>query len=260
VTYPESKLEEEEAAAKRKAEEEAAAKRKAEEEAAAKRKAEEEAATNGSSGGGGGSGGGGNTATTAVVVTPVESTPVPVVGQRQTVSPVSGTVMVRLKGTSRFVPLSAASSIPDGSEIDATNGRVVITVATPAGTESAEAYAGRFVLHQDHAGSDEVHFVLSLPLTGCPRVALPHGSAAAVASHAKHGPKSRHLWVSEHGGSWGTNGRYVSTTVEGTRWLTQDECNQTEVQVAVGKVKVSDLVRKKTKTLTAGQHYTAKRR
>lgn len=158
------------------------------------------------------------------------------------------------------MPLSAASSISDGSEVDATNGRVIITVATPAGVESAEAYGGRFVLHQDHTGSDETHFVLSLPLTGCPRMALPHGSAAAVASHGKHGPKSRHLWVSEHGGSWGTNGRYVSTSVEGTRWLTLDECGRSEVKVAAGKVKVRDLARKKTKTLTAGQHYTAKRR
>jgi hypothetical protein len=210
-------------------------------------------------GGGGSGGGGGNTATTAQVVTPAESTPTPVVGQRQTVSSVSGTVMVRLKGTSRFVPLSAASSIPDGSEIDATNGRVIITVATPAGTESAEAYGGRFVLHQEHTGSDETHFALSLALTGCPRVALPHGSAAAVASHSKHGPRSRHLWVSEHGGSWGTNGRYVSTSVEGTRWLTLDECDRSEVTVAAGKVKVHDLVSHKTKILAASQHYTAKR-
>jgi hypothetical protein len=212
-----------------------------------------------SSGGGGGSagsGGGGTTATTTTVVKP-PVTPAPVVGQRQTVSLVSGTVLVRLKGSSRFVPLSAVSSIPDGSEADATNGRVIITVATAHGTVSAEVYGGRFVLHQDHTGNDETHFALSLPLTGCPRVALPHGSAAAVASRSKHGPKSRHLWVSEHGGSWGTNGRYVSTTVEGTRWLTLDECSRSEVKIAAGKVKVRDLVRKKTKTVGAGQSYVA---
>jgi hypothetical protein len=39
-------------------------------------------------------------------------------------------------------------------------------VATRAGTESAEAYGGRFVLHQEHTGSDETRFVLSLALTG----------------------------------------------------------------------------------------------
>lgn len=208
---------------------------------------------------GGGSGGGsGSAATTAQVTTPAESTPAPVVGRRQTVGPVLGTVSVRLKGSSRFVALSTAGSIPDGSEVDAMNGRVIVTVATTTGTESAEVYGGRFVIEQEHTGSDETHFVLSLPLTGCPRVALPRGSAAAVVS-AERGPKSRHLWVSEHGGSWGTNGRYVSTTVEGTHWLTLDECNQSEVQVVAGKVKVQDLVSHKIKTLTAGQHYTAKR-
>jgi hypothetical protein len=189
---------------------------------------------------------------------PIE-VPAPVFGRRETVSPVTGTVTIRLKGTTTFVPLSRPTSIPDGSEVDATDGRVIITVATPGGTASAEVYGGRFRIHQDHTGSDETHFVLSLPLTACPRVALPHGSAATVASHRKRGPKARHLWVSEHGGSWGTNGRYVSTSVEGTRWLTLDECNQSEVQVAAGKVKVRDLVRKRSKTLVAGQHYTAKR-
>jgi hypothetical protein len=206
------------------------------------------------------SGGAGATATTAQVATPGGSTPVPVpvVGQRQTVAPVSGTVLVRLKGSTGFVALSAASSIADGSEVEATNGRVIVTVATPTGTESAEVYGGRFVVEQEHTGSDETRLVLSLPLTGCPRVALPRGAAASAAS-SKHGPKSRHLWVSESGGSWGTNGRYVSTTVEGTHWLTQDECNQSKVQVVAGKVKVQDLVTHKTKTLSAGQHYTAKR-
>jgi hypothetical protein len=194
------------------------------------------------------------------VVTPPPGPPVPVAGQRQTVSPAGGTVTVRLAGTSRFVALSAVSSVPNGSEVDATNGRVIVTVATPTGTVSAEAYGGRFILRQDRTGGDETHFVLSLPLTGCRRVRLPHGSAAAVASSAKHGPKSRHLWVSEKGGSWGTNGRYVSTTVEGTRWLTQDECSRSTVSVAAGKVKVLDLVRRKTKTLTGGQHYIAKAR
>jgi hypothetical protein len=211
-----------------------------------------EEALQGSSGGGGS----GTMATMAGVVTPPAELLRPVVGQRQTVSPAGGTVTVRLPGASRFEELSAASVIPNGSEVDATNGRVIVTVATPTGTKSAEVYGGRFVIHQDHTGDDETHFVLSLPLTGCPRVALPHGSATAVWS-SKPGPKSRHLWVSEHGGSWGTNGRYVSTTVEGTHWLTLDECNQSEVQVVSGKVQVHDLVHNKTKVLTAGQHYTA---
>ncbi len=176
----------------------------------------------------------------------------PVIGQRETVTITSGIVTIRAKGTSTFVPLSGSTSIPDGSEVEATNGRVVITAVTPTGkTVTAEVYGGRFRVHQDSSG--ETHFILTLPLTGCPRVALPRG-AAALASRAKHssGPKSRHLWVSEGGGSWGTNGRFVSTSVEGTTWLTLDECTKSEVKVTAGKVQVRDLVRKRIRTVTAG--------
>jgi hypothetical protein len=212
-----------------------------------------------SSGGSPGSGGGGSstTASTAQVTLLNGEPPQPVVGQRQTVAPAGGTVTIRLAGSSRFVALSSTTSIPNGSEVDATNGHVAVTVATPAGTKTAEVYGGRFIVRQDRSGSDETHFVLSLALSGCPRVALPRGPAAVAAAHTKRGPKSRYLWVSEQGGSWGTTGRYVSTTVQGTRWLTQDECNQSQVRVATGKVKVLDLVRNKTKNLSTGQHYTA---
>ncbi len=143
-------------------------------------------------------------------------------------------------------------------------GHVLITVATPptpGQTQSAEVYGGRFLIQQDHTPPGETHLVLSLPLTGCPQVALPRGSAA-TASRSKHhsGPKSRHLWVSEHGGSWGTNGRYVSTSVEGTRWFTLDERERSQVKVEAGKVKVHDLVRNRTKVLSAGQRYVVSRR
>jgi len=214
----------------------------------------------------GGSGGGGatTTATTTTQLTPPsEPTPAPVLGQSQTASRISGTVSVRLKGTTRFVPLSGTTTIPDGSEVEATNGHVLITVATltPGKTQTAEVWGGRFLIDQEHAGSGETHFILSLPLTDCPRVALPRGAAAALAAAAKHSsdPKSRHLWVSEGGGSWGTNGRYVSTTVEGTHWLTLDECDRSEVQVVSGKVQVHDLIHNKSKVLTAGQSYIAAR-
>jgi hypothetical protein len=220
-------------------------------------------------GGGESNSGGATTGTTVVsntngtvnvLGTISSSPPAPVLGQRQTASVTSGTVLLRAKGASTFTPLSGSTSIPDGSEVEATNGHVVITAATlKAGqTVSAEVYGGRFRIHQDAKG--ETHFILTLPLTGCPRVTLPHGSAAAVSAKHRSGPRSRHLWVSETGGKWGTNGRYVSTSVEGTRWLTTDECNRSQVRVAAGKVVVDDLTRRKTQTLTAGKLYVAVRR
>jgi hypothetical protein len=151
---------------------------------------------------------------------PPASTTTPILGQRQTVHVTAGEVTVRRKGTNSFVPLSGASTIPDGSEVDATNGRALITAATamPGQTKSAEIYGGRLLIHQEHAGAGETHLILSRPLTGCSGLRHQRSSAAALATSAKHGSgaKSRHLWVSDNGGSWGTNGRYVSTSVEGT--------------------------------------------
>jgi hypothetical protein len=187
--------------------------------------------------------------------------PTPLLGKTVTAKAISGTVRVRLKGTHKFVALSALTSLPDGSEVDATHGTVLITAATRQGaTESAEAHGGRFVIEQERQAPAEMRLELSLPLTGCPKATLRHGSAA-TASSAKHrsGPTSRHLWVSEGGGSWGTGGRYVSTTVEGTHWLTLDECDRSEVEVAAGKVKVHDLIHNTTKILTAGKTYVAAR-
>jgi hypothetical protein len=207
---------------------------------------------------GDGGGNGGNTGgpTGHVSRTPASTLPAPALGARETIGVVSGTVTFRVKGAATFVPLSATSSMPDGSEVDATNGRVTITAVGPHGEiVTAEVYGGRFRVHQDPSG--ETHFILTLPLTGCPRVALPTGSAAAYSARHHSGPKSRHLWVSEKGGRWGTNGRFVSTSVEGTIWLTLDECSRSQVKVAQGKVKVRDLVKRKTKTITAGKSYTA---
>ena len=203
------------------------------------------------------------TATTTTTGGPPEApAPTPLLGQTQVAKPISGTVTVRVRGSHRFVPLRSTGSVPNGSEVEATNGHVLITEATPSGkTESAEVYGGRFVVDQEQKSRAATRFTLSLPLTGCPKVPLPHGSAAsASASRHRSGPKSRRLWVSEHGGSWGTNGRYVSTSVEGTRWFTLDECERSEVKVEAGKVAVRDLVRNRTKVLSAGGRYVATRK
>jgi hypothetical protein len=177
----------------------------------------------------------------------------PILGVSETVRVVAGTVLVRVKGAPRFKRLSGAISLPDDSEVDATRGRVAVTVATPQGgrTATALAYSGRFRLHQDPTAPAQTHLILSQPLSGC-----SSGTASAAARH-HHGARTRRLWVSEHAGAWGTSGRYVSTSVEGTRWLTIDECNRSEVRVAEGVVTVSDLIKHTTTTVSAGQSYLA---
>jgi len=189
--------------------------------------------------------------------------PEPVLGQRETLSVIAGTVTVRVKGSGTFSPRSGSVSVPDESEVDASHGRVAVTVATPqpGQTATAEASQGRFLLHQDPVAPAETHLVLSQPLPSCGAPRLPRRAATARAAVARkqHGrpSKSRHLWVGDHGGSWGTSGRYVSTTVEGTRWLTSDECRRSNVRVTEGVVVVRDLIHATSATVSAGHEYVA---
>ena len=53
---------------------------------------------------------------------------------------------MRLKGTTAFVAVTALSSIPVGSELDLTKGRVQLTSTAAAGaTQTAVFYQGRAV-------------------------------------------------------------------------------------------------------------------
>jgi hypothetical protein len=187
----------------------------------------------------------------------------PALGQRETLTLLAGSVTVRVKGAASFAPLLGSIDVPDGSEVDASRGRVGITAAAPqGGTATAVAYQGQFLLHQDQAAPNETHLILSEALSACGAVRLPHAGKKKRAASARqarhHHTKSRQLWVSDDGGSWGTSGRYVSTTVEGTRWLTSDECRQSKVAVVEGVVLVHDLIHNTSTSVTAGHHFIAR--
>lgn len=188
--------------------------------------------------------------------------PQPVLGRSETLSLLAGIVSVRVKGTTTFTRLSGSITVPDESEVETGQGRVQIIVATlePGQTAAADAYQGRFLLHQDAAAPATTHLTLSQTLSGCVAPMSAHRASATrarAARRSRHGSKSRHLWVSDSGGNWGTNGRYVSTTVEGTRWLTFDECRASKVKVLEGIVLVHDLVHHSKATVTAGHEYVA---
>ena len=70
--------------------------------------------------------------------------PPPVLVKTGNVAPVSGTVLVKLPGTSRFVPLSSLTQVPFGSTIEATHGTVSVTTAEPGGeTQTGEFFKER---------------------------------------------------------------------------------------------------------------------
>jgi hypothetical protein len=171
----------------------------------------------------------------------------PVTGVNVNVTPVSGTVLVKLAGTTSFVPLTSLSSVPVGSELDLTKGRIQLTSTAAGGaTQTAVFYQGRAVVGQTRAATPVTTLTLSGPLV-CPKRKL-----------AAKGPTTRGLWGNGKG-NYVTSGRYAAASVRGTVWLTQDTCKGTLVRVQSGTVSVLDKVKHRTVTVGAGQSYLAKK-
>jgi len=182
------------------------------------------------------------------VLGPAPAVPPPVTGVSVNVKPVSGTVLVRLKGTTKFVPVTALSSIPVGSELDLTKGRVQLTsTAAKGATQTADFYAGRAVIGQTSAATPVTTLTLSGPLV-CPKRKV---------SATPPKPKLRKLWGNGKG-YFTTNGKYAAASVRGTFWLTQDSCTGTLVSVRSGTVSVLDRVLHRTVSVAAGKSYLAR--
>ena len=163
---------------------------------------------------------------------------------------VRGTVLIRERGSSEFRKLTGSESIPLGSSVETTNGRVGITAATKeGGTQRTEFYKGRF--NVDQAGSGLVKAKLK---------GAKFGSCKGRSQIARRAPKKlARLWGSGRGRAR-TRGRRGSGTVRGTIWLTEERCDGTFFKVKKGKLKVRDFGRKKNVTLRAGDSYLARDR
>jgi hypothetical protein len=171
-------------------------------------------------------------------------------------------VLVKLPGTKQFVPLSSLRSIPFGTVVEATNGRVLVTTAGPhGGTQSGEFFGGEFVLTQGKSG------LVVAALTGgdfsvCPTAReRAHRARVSVAAAAKKKVSGKHvvrkLWADAHG-SFSTKGNYAAGAVQGTEWLTEDLCEGTLIRVTRDKVKVTSLVNHHSKSVKAGHKLLVK--
>ncbi|MDA0169268.1 hypothetical protein OJ998_09240 [Solirubrobacter taibaiensis] len=176
---------------------------------------------------------------------PPPADPVPEFAKTVVVTP-SGTVRVRLKGSSRFVALTTLDDVPFGATIDTRRGAVVLRARTRRGgpIETVRLFDGMFAISQS---GNVVNFTLNEPLAKCPK----------RASAAQKKPKSRKLW-GDGKGAFRTSGRYSAATVRGTRWLVQDTCKGTLTRVTQGSVSVR--AGKKTVIVRAGRKYTARPR
>ena len=189
----------------------------------------------------------------------VVTVPPPVLARTGNVAPISGKVLVRVPGSSKFVPLSSLRQIPFGTVIEATHGHVSVTTAQPNGTmQTGEFFEGEFILEQGRNG------LVIAELTGgnfsvCPTARERAHRASVLAAHAATSGKHvvRKLWANAHG-SFETQGNYAAGAVQGTEWLTEDLCEGTLIRVTRDKVRVTNLVTHHHVELKVGHKYLAK--
>jgi hypothetical protein len=88
----------------------------------------------------------------------------------------------------------------------------------------------------------------------------PSRRASAAQRRKKRRRGSRSLFTETEGGRFRTRGTYGAATASGTAWLTTDRATTTKVTVFDGRVRVRDVVRRRTITVRAPSSYTARRR
>ena len=149
--------------------------------------------------------------------------PPPVAGKAVNVNVVSGQVLLKVPG-GKFVPLTNATQIPVGSQLDTTKGRVKLTsAATKAGkTQASDFYDGIFQVKQ------------SVPKAGgADHRRRPQGAGVACVvldpqRRQEEGPQDRaRQAVGQRQGQVPYGGQVRSATVRGTIWLIQDGCDGT---------------------------------
>lgn len=188
---------------------------------------------------------------------PPSALPPPVVAKTANARPVSGKVLVKEAGTTRFVALSEPEQVKFGAIFDTRKGSVEIVVANGrGGFDRATFSEGMFKLSQTTGRQPIAELTLvGGNFKGCPKPA--RGGAARSA--ASRGRSVRHLW-GNGSGKFRTKGRYASATIRGTRWLTDDRCLGTLARVTAGAVTVRDLVKRKSVALKAPKSYFARAR
>ena len=169
------------------------------------------------------------------------------------VSKIQGIVLVKKKGTTKFVPITPPTEIPVGSEVDATKGTITLVAGLGGGkTNSSDFYSGRFLITQ----AKRRNAFMVLILQGGNFGSCRGRRLSAVDADARSRKPVRRLWGNGKG-RFTTKGRYSSATVRGTKWLVQDQCNGTLTVVKRGVVQVRDFRRHKTLSVKAGRSYLA---
>ena len=194
------------------------------------------------------------TFTTPAAATP----PPPVLGKNEDVSPVAGIVFIK-SPSGAYVPLTGATQIRTGTQIDALNGSVQLVASVGKNKEEHGIFGGAvFKLTQAGSGIGKGFTTLTIvesAFKGAPSFSLCTKHAAADATVAKASGGTLQLLHASAHGKFTTKGRYGAATVLGTKWTIADLCNGTLVHDITDSVKVTDFVHHKTIIIHAGQSY-----
>jgi len=177
--------------------------------------------------------------------------PTPENGEKVVVAPKAGTVFVTTPGGKK-VKLEAGQTIPVGSIVDATRGKVTLTSVNRKGETQTAVFFGGVFLVQQQEGSG----LVVLKLRGSLNCGKAARSGRVAGRLERGGKKSRKLWGSGKG-NFRTEGNNGSATVRGTIWLTEDRCNGTYFKVNQGVVTIRDFGANETFQLGKGKSYLA---
>ena len=203
----------------------------------------------------------------AVVDPALGRLPKPERGKSVAVGVKKGVILVRRPGAAVSVPLDPGQPVPVGSVLDATQGTLSLTVATPTGvartaqaggaTQTADFTGSQFVVRQTARTAQTQLRMIGGDFSQCGATArsATKGTAFAAANRKR---RVRSLWGSGKG-RFTTRGKNSSATVRGTIWRVTDRCDGTLTTVTRGVVVVHDHGRNRTKVVRAGQSYLVRR-
>jgi hypothetical protein len=167
----------------------------------------------------------------------------------------TGTVLVKVKGSSRFVPLTDATPVPVGSVFDTRAGKVELRTAIKGRglTQSGTFWGAVFEVRQSRSGRGMTDIILrGAGVRPC------GGSKARRRLRLANAARSKGLWGKDKRGRFRTHGKNSVATVRGTTWLTVERCDGTLTRVVEGKVVVRDRHRRRSVVVTAGHSYLSR--
>jgi virginiamycin B lyase len=178
----------------------------------------------------------------------------PVLGKTFVAKAKHGRVRVKARGASGFHTLTAGASLPVGSVVDASDGRVRVRSATDAAghAQGVTLSGGRFTVRQARTPGG----LTRIALRG--RLDCTTATASIARRHRHH--RRRRLWALDSGGAFATIGLDSITTVRGTKWLTEDRCSGTLTVVRRGTVVVRERASGRRFVLHAGDRHFARHR